>query len=840
MANSAIATVVAITGVAYARNADGEQRVLKPGDVLLEGETVVTPDGGRVELSLMDGAPLVVDDLPEMKLTADLIAERASNREQSAVEDETIDQVLAALEEGGDLNDLLEATAAGGAGGGADGAGHSFIRLGRIVEGTSEFSGIAGSGDRAAAAVVEQDLELPTVDAIDDKTRTDQGEPVTISVEDNDLFEDGYTIVDFTDPGNGSVVLNPDGTITYTPDDGFSGTDSFTYTASSTAGDEDTAVVTIVVDPPEVILPPEIFITIDDVDVTEGDVATLTISLSEASETAVSVRYASLDDTATVEGGDYDPATQTITFAPGTTEIKVSYQTNVDNIQEGAEDFLVNLSDATGATIADPQGVVTILDDYVLPEISIDDVTVLEGAQAMLTVSLSRAVEVPVTVTFETEDDTAVAAVVGGDYDAATGILTIDANTTEVEVTFQTKVDDLQEGTERFLVNLTNPENATIADDQGVVTIIDNFTNPSIASVSVNDVTVNEDAGTLTFTITKTGATTLAGSVSYTISPDSATTPADYTANDAFVGSVNFAANETSKTVTVNITDDNIDELTETFNINLSAAANLNIADGAGVGTILDNDGVPVLSVNDMTVNEEDGTLTFTVTKTGATTQAVTVDYDITPDSATTPADYSADDALSGSLNFAANETSKTVTVAITDDLIDELDETFDIALSNVSATATIGDGEGVGTILDNDPAPTVSVDDVTVNEEDGTLTFTITKTGLTSQAGSVNYAITPDSATTPADYTANDAFVGTVDFAANETSKTVTVNIIDDLIDELTETFDINLSAPVNLTIDDGAGVGTILDNDRAPVLSVNDMTVNEDAGTLTFTVTK
>lgn len=152
MADVAIATVVAVIGKAYARNADGELRELKPGDVLLEGETVVTPDGGSVELALADGSPFVVADVPEMLLTRDIVAERAAGAEESAIEDETITALLAALEGDGDILEGLEATAAGAGGaGGGEGEGSSFIRLARIVEETDEFTGLAafdgGSGD---------------------------------------------------------------------------------------------------------------------------------------------------------------------------------------------------------------------------------------------------------------------------------------------------------------------------------------------------------------------------------------------------------------------------------------------------------------------------------------------------------------------------------------------------------------------------------------------------------------------------------------------------------------------------------------------------------------------
>src|SRR5258706_15991700 len=79
-------------------------------------------------------------------------------------------------------------------------------------------------------------------------------------------------------------------------------------------------------------------------------------------------------------------------------------------------------------------------------------------------------------------------------------------------------------------------------------------------------------------------------------------------------------------------------------------------------------------------------------------------------------------------------------------------------------------------------------------------------------------------------DYTAG---TGTLSFAVGVTTQTITVPITDDLLDELDETFTVNLAGPTNATIADGAGVGTILDDDATPSLSINDVTVNENAGT-------
>ena len=149
--------------------------------------------------------------------------------------------------------------------------------------------------------------------------------------------------------------------------------------------------------------------------------------------------------------------------------------------------------------------------------------------------------------------------------------------------------------------------------------------------------------GTITFTVTKTGLTAVASSVDYSVAPNTAVTPGDYTAGtSALTGTLNFAAGVTTQTITLNITDDSVYELTENFNVNLTNAVQATISDNQGIGTILDNDAQPSFSINDVTVDENDGTITFTVTKTGLTAVASSVDYSVAPNTAVTPGDYTA------------------------------------------------------------------------------------------------------------------------------------------------------------------------------------------------------
>jgi len=235
-------------------------------------------------------------------------------------------------------------------------------------------------------------------------------------------------------------------------------------------------------------------ISISDVTVTEGNTGTVsaafTVSLSTATSAVVTVDYATADGSATA-GSDYVAAAGTLTFAPGTTTQVVTVTVNGDTLVEGDETFVVNLSNAVGATIADAQGVGTILNDDApppVPSISISDVTVTEGntgtVSAAFTVSLSTATSAVVTVDYATADGTATA---GSDYVAAAGTLTFAPGTTTQVVTVTVNGDTLVEGDETFAVSLSNAVGATIADAQGVGTIRNDDSAPPAGTITVLD-----------------------------------------------------------------------------------------------------------------------------------------------------------------------------------------------------------------------------------------------------------------------------------------------------------------------------------------------------------------
>jgi hypothetical protein len=575
-------------------------------------------------------------------------------------------------------------------------------------------------------------------------------------------------------------------------------------------------------------------VSIGDVTLLEGTTGTseaiFTVSLNSASDQTVTVDYATANGIATAPA-DYTAASDTLTFAAGETTKQVEVSVIGDSLDEPGESFLVNLTNAANATLGDNQGVGTIIDDDPTPSLSIDDKTVAEGAVAAFTVTLSAASGLPVSVDYASANGTAIAP---GDYDVVEGQLDFAPGETLKTIPVSTTGDALDEAAETYTIALSNATNATIADDTGIGTIDDDDAEPSL---SVNDVTPLEgDAGPVgaTFTISLTEASSRTVSVDYSTANGTATAPADYTTAD---GNIVFDPGQTIRTVTVQVNGDLLDESAEDFSLNLSDPLNATIADGTGLATITDNDPLPDLWIGNATVTEG-SSATFTVTLDEPSGRVVTVDYATADNLATGPADYA---PTSGSLIFAAGETSKTVVVATHGDLLDEANETFFVNLSN-RTNANFGDSSGVGTITDDDLPPALAVNDRSIVEGDsGTVDaiFTVSLDAPSGRPVTVNFATVNGTATAPSDYV---ALTGPLTFNPGQTARQVTVSVKGDALDEVTETYFVNLSVPINATLGAGQGVGTIIDDDGLPSLVISDAHVTEgNSGTVNaeFTIT-
>jgi ELWxxDGT repeat protein len=341
-----------------------------------------------------------------------------------------------------------------------------------------------------------------------------------------------------------------------------------------------------------------------------------------------------------------------------------------------------------------------VVDSIQNPRIlNINDVSVMEGnagtQSATFTVTLSAVPTAPVTVNYATASGNAS---VGSDYQVASGTLTFGPGETCKTIPVLVNGDRLPEPAETFFVNLSNQTNAAIGDGQGVATIVDD--DPLI---SISDVTVTEgNTGTrsATFSVSLSAMSGETVMVNYTTANSTATAGSDYVAE---LGTLILAPSETSKTLSVLLNGDRLAEPNETFVVNLSSATNAAIADGQGVGTILDDE--PLISISDVTKHEGNGKkttlLVFTVTLSAAYDQPVTMSFQTASGTATTSdSDYV---AKSGTLTFAAGETTKTITIQVKRDNKNEANETFFVDLFDNSVNSMFTKRRGIATILNDD-----------------------------------------------------------------------------------------------------------------------------------------
>ena len=613
-------------------------------------------------------------------------------------------------------------------------------------------------------------------------------------------------------------------------------------------------------------------LTIDDVTVTEGDSdttpATFTVTLSEAADTTVTVDYTTAPDTASASENDYVETSGTLTFEPGVTNQTFTVDVNGDTEVEPDETFFVNLSNVSdNVTLADMQGIGTI---------SNDDEPTVTNSQIVTPVPDTQTVvagdDFSIDVNYSTDPANTPTTGLGLQifWDSSevlfAGASNLLADNAQPMGEITEDVDDLDgdSSTDRFFIqawvsingefpNATPSDserlftaNFTAADSFSGTTINFNSSNTAtgfefastsatieagtvvLPELSISDVSVTEgnegDTTEAIFTVTLSEAADSDVTVEVSTQEDTASAAdGDYI---PLSETLTFAPGETSQTITVEVIGDTEVEPDETFFVNLeNVSDNAEIDDGQGVGTILNDDEPPVpveLSIDDVSVTEgDDGETTeavFEVTLSEAADSEVTVEFSTQADTASAAdGDYT---GISGTLTFEVGQTSQTIVVEVNGDTEVEPDETFFVNLENASDNAVIADGQGIGTILNDDeeaPVVELSIDDVTVTEGDSGVTEAVFEVTLSEAADSevtVEFSTQADTASAAdGDYT---GISGTLTFEAGETSQTIVVEVIGDTEVEPDETFFVNLeNASDNAVIADEQGIGTILNDD-------------------------
>ena len=515
---------------------------------------------------------------------------------------------------------------------------------------------------------------------------------------------------------------------------------------------------------------------------------------------AATVDYATADESATA-GTDYTAATGSVSWADGESGPKTVTVAVLNNdVPEASRSFSLSLSNPTPS--ADVQlgeqttSTLTIGDDDSIIAMDAATLTVAEDG-ASVTVSASRTGTAlgAATVTIATADGTAIAP---ADYEATTSTLSWADGETGPKSIAVPIIDDQDIADDiAFSVSLSeatpSSRNHFGAQTSTDVTITDN---DSIITLDVAEAAAIESDGSIVVSATRSG-TFGAASVNYTTADGSAQAGTHYAAAS---GSFQWADGEAgTQSVTITLTNDTDVNADRSFSLTIDTptpADDVQLGDITTTAVTITNDDSTVsLTAATQSAPEAEGQIVFIAERTGDF-GAASVDYATTDGSATAPADYT---AASGTLTWAEGETGqKMVTVSITDNDTVEADRDFSLTLSNPDPGARVALGaitSATATILDDDTIITLDAATASAVEDDGSVTLTATRSGARGTA-TVTVRTADGTAAAGSHYTAIDSTLSWAD--GEEGSKSIVVNIADDLVVNDDRGFSVAISNPM------------------------------------------
>lgn len=416
--------------------------------------------------------------------------------------------------------------------------------------------------------------------------------------------------------------------------------------------------------------------------------------------------------------------TGSLTFGPGETTKPITVNVNPDAVVEFNETFAVTLSGAVGASLGTATASSIIVNDDGTSLVLSAGVTKVEGSAAggmtPYTFTVARIGTITGTSTVNwavtgTGARPANAADFQGDAFPA-GQLTFATNETVKTITVNVNADFIAEFNEAFAVTLSAAGGATLGTATTTSTILnDDGTSLQIAPATGSASKAEGSSGGLTsytFNVNRIGTATTTSIVNWAVSGSgvNAATANDFQGGVLPGGVLTFAPADTAKTITVNVNADTTPEMDEAFAVVLSTSAQAGLA--TTTATIV-NDDLPSLAITPSSAGRPEGSnglftvQTFVVSRSGPASMASTVNWTVSGTGANpaNAADFQGGAFPSGVLNFAPTETSKTISVNVSADLLPEANDSFAIVLSNPTG-AKIAGATATGIILNDDSDP--------------------------------------------------------------------------------------------------------------------------------------
>ncbi|MCG8622843.1 MAG: autotransporter domain-containing protein [Proteobacteria bacterium] len=616
--------------------------------------------------------------------------------------------------------------------------------------------------------------------------------------------------------------------------------------ATGTANATATAIIADIDDAPTLTITPPA----SPVNEAGGGEAVFNITLSQPSGKNISVDYATENGTA-VSASDYTATSGRVVIMAGATSARVQVPVLDDDLDEADETFALRLTRANNATIITGTGdsaMAIISDDDEAPTLTLTPppASVVEGSPASFTLTLSQPSGKNISVDYATEDGTATSAS-PSDYTAITDTLIIPLGETTAQVPVLTTDDSLDEDTETFTLRITSPNNATIDNQAGntnasfasvTASIADNDDPPAMTISASNSPVAEGDTALFTISLGAVSGKNI--SVEYATQNGTATSPSDYNATS---GRLVIPAGAINGEVQVAIADDDDDEGDESVVMTLHNANNATLAGASATAIISD---VPIgrvrLGESAISVDEGAGVATIPITLTPAQNSTVMVRVMTSDGTARAGSDYT---AINEMITFEAGVTQHNLTLTINNDNLDEVNETLQVQLGDLNRGTTrtqlaVGATETIVTILDNDDPPSVRVSPPdSATNEGGMAVFTLTLAQPSAKNISVGYETRDGTAIAASDYTAT---TGAVFIRAGATTGEVRVPVLDDDLDEASETFALHLTRATNATIasDAGVAVAVINDTDGPPSVTIAPpLGAVDEGGVARFTLT-
>jgi hypothetical protein len=479
------------------------------------------------------------------------------------------------------------------------------------------------------------------------------------------------------------------------------------------------------------------------------------------------------------------------------------------------------------------------------PQLSIGNVRVTRPAtgstNANFTVSLSAASAQMVTVNYSVLAGTARPFI---DYTPVSGTLTFAPGQLTQTISVPVLGGTTRIGTETYFVNLTSPTSATLSQAQAIGTILDTTALPTVTINSASTTEGTSGTKTLAFTVKLSAASAQVVTVRYATADRTAIAGTDYKAAS---GMLVFYPGDTTETINVTVYGYPGKNSDQTFALNLSSPTNAVVLTGTGVGTILNaNNTVSIAAASATAPTSGTGSLNFTVslaTPVPANGQPVVVQYTTANGTGSNGAMAGRDYVnQTGSVTFAPGTSTQTITVTVLPQPLNQPTRTLTVSLTSSTNAQLSASKTAVGTIFDSVPVPGVSVNNSTGWENSSankTMTFTVSLSAASGQTVTVPYATGDGTAVAGTDYIGTS---GTLTFAPGTTSKTVSVTVLAGSNVGPSKAFSLNLGSPINATVSQGSGTGTIVEAGPLSTLNINSVSTTEGtSGTkmLTFTVT-